>query len=564
MRFLSFYFPNRWDIFFLSLFLFLLYLCIISLKDMFVPYTTDVVIDIDLSFKSIPLYTVKTIFRMFVAFLFSLFFSFLFGTLAAKNNFAEKIIIPFVDIMQSIPVLGFLSFSIVFFMMIFPNKFLGLECAAIFAIFTSQVWNMILSFYQSLITIPKELVETSFVYKLSFLQRFLKLELPYSIPNLIWNSMMSVSAGWFFIVLSESIFFSNNHIVLPGLGSYIGKAILEANFFAILYALFVMFFVIFLYDQLFFRPILVWSEKFNFSSNYNEILYTSWFYDLFNKCKLLKNINLYFILNIFFLLFKLIIFFENMINIPLFLKNINYYKFIFITILFLLLIYIFFSFKNIDFFEILNVFYLCGLTGIKVIFLVIIASFIWVPIGIYIGLNKKLSGFIQPVIQFLAAFPANFFYPLVIILILNYKLNHNIWTMPLMILGTQWYILFNVISGTNNISSDLYFAGLNFGLSGFNLWKRLLLPSIFPSYVTGVMSAAGGCWNASIVAEFVQWGNDTIITIGIGSYISNYTMIGDFNRIFLGIFVMCLYVLLLNRFVWKKLYNFSKNKFSFG
>lgn len=561
MYFLSFYFPNKWDVLFISLFFVLIYLFIFLIKDMFVPYNSDMVVNIDLSLKFIPLYTVKTMTRMFIAFLFSLFFTFLLGTIAAKNSLAEKIIIPFIDIMQSIPVLGFLSFSIVFFMFIFPNKFFGLECAAIFAIFTSQVWNMILGFYQSLITIPKDLVEASFVYRLSFIQKFLKLELPYGIPNLIWNSMMSISAGWFFIVLSESIFFANNHIVLPGLGSYIGRAILEANFIAILYALFVMFFVIFLYDQLFFRPLLVWAEKFNFNFDHNEMLYNSWFYNLFNKCKLLKNIDLYFIFNIFFLFLN---FFKKIIYIPQIFKNIAYYRFLFVSCLIVFLFYLFIFFKEISIFELLNVFYLCSLTCLKVVFLIIIASFIWIPIGVYIGLNRKLSGFIQPVIQFLAAFPANFFYPLVIVLILNYKLNHNFLTMPLMILGTQWYILFNVISGTNNISHDLYFASLNYGLKGFNLWKKLILPSIFPNYVTGIMSAAGGCWNASIVAEFVQWGDDTIITIGIGSYISNYTMLGDFNKIFLGIFVMCLYILFLNRFVWNKLYNLSKSKYSFG
>ncbi|MEK7678928.1 MAG: ABC transporter permease subunit, partial [Deltaproteobacteria bacterium] len=381
--------------------------------------------------------------------------------------------------------------------------------------------------------------------------------LPITFAILSHTSMMSISSGWFFVVLSESIFFANNHIVLPGLGSYIGKAILEANFTAISYSIFAMFCVILLHDQLFFRPLLVWSEKFKFFIDNNAPYYSSWFYNLFNECNLLKKIDFYYIFMKFFMNVNFIFF----LKIKNKFKLEGFYTFVKIVIFCFLLFLIYFFLKNIIIFEIINVFYLCTLTGIKVVLLIFLASLVWVPVGVFIGLNKKLSFFLQPIIQFLAAFPANFFYPLIIILILSYKLNHDFWTMPLMILGTQWYILFNVIAGANSISTDLYYVSLNFGLTGYNLWKRLFLPSIFPNYVTGVVTAAGGCWNASIVAEFVQWGNDTIISTGIGSYISNCTMLGDFSRIFLGIFVMSLYVLFLNRFLWKRLYNFSAEKF---
>ena len=217
--------------------------------------------------------------------------------------------------------------------------------------------------------------------------------------------------------------------------------------------------------------------------------------------------------------------------------------------------------KNIAFSEVLHVANLGLLTAIKVVVLIILASLVWIPFGVWVGLNPKASKFVQPLIQFFAAFPVNFFYPIAVVLITKHHLNKDIWTTPLMILGTQWYILFNVIAGASRISKEIKLAAKNLNVAGWLWWKRLVLPAIFPYYITGAMTAAGGCWNASIVAEFLHWGDTTIVAVGIGSYITQYTHTGDFPRIALGIGIMCLYVMLFNRLVWRKLYNLAEEHF---
>ncbi|HQZ87842.1 MAG TPA: ABC transporter permease subunit [Gammaproteobacteria bacterium] len=557
--------PNLWDIIAFIIILGVLGALAYAANQMQLPYNVGE-IEISLSPTKLPEYAVNTVLRMFIALFFSLLFTFIVAPLAAKNKQAEKLLLPLLDILQSVPILGMLSITIVLFIQLFPNSYLGPECAAIFAIFTSQVWNMTLSFYQSLRTVPKEYIETANMFHLSPWQRFWKIEVPYAIPGLLWNTMVSISAGWFFVVASEAISVSNQNIMLPGIGSYINIAITHANLPAIFYAILAMFIVILIYDQLLFRPLLSWAARFEAKDIDDTEVNRAWFYELLIKTRLLKIITNFadFIIDFFLnsrycrlpkkefiaispLTSRLAVLCWNTILVVGTLCSILYlWRFIagIITLS-----------------EIQHVFYLGAITALKVTVLIILASIIWVPIGVWIGLHPNARQIIQPITQFMAAFPVNLIYPLAVTGILYFHLNIEIWSTPLMILGTQWYILFNVIAGASTIPKDLQYVTQNFKVKHWLWWKRLALPSIFPYYVTGAMTAAGGCWNASIVADVLQWGNHKLIATGLGSYISQYTTIGDFPRIALGIGVMCFYVLVINRLIWRKLYNFAASRF---
>jgi NitT/TauT family transport system permease protein len=578
--------PNIWDLIVLTFVLGVLAIIAWGASQMITPYQLGQEITISLDPKFLPEYTIKTVLRMLIAMIFSLIFTFTVAPLAAKNRGASKLILSFIDIMQSIPVLGLLSITVVGFIKLFPNSMLGPESASIFAVFTAQVWNITMSLYQSLRTVPINLQEAANMYQLSAWQRFWSIEVPFGTQGLLWNCMMSMSAGWFFVVLSETIMVSNQNIALPGIGSYISKAIAEENFNAMWYAIVAMFLVILLYDQLLFRPLLAWANKFTIDVEENSPPNQSWFLNLLAKTLILKKIEI--------ILGLLLDLFINRLNIILKkintlllstkssnnysqlsflkLKNKVFYKLCYLlwqTLIILIVgcsLYFLTTFiiEAIDLAEILHVFFLGLITALKVIVLIILASLIWVPIGVWIGLNKKASLILQPIIQFLAAFPANFLYPIVIILIMKYSLNKNIYTAPLMILGTQWYILFNVIAAMNAIPKEIFLTTQMLRLKGILWWKKVILPAIFPFYVTGAMTAAGGCWNASIVAEFVKWGDNTITSLGLGSYITEQTNSGDFRRLALGICIMCIYVMLFNKLVWRKLYQLASSRFNFN
>lgn len=561
---------NQWDVFIL-LILFGIFTALgWGAQQMATPYQLGETIEISLSPWMLPQYAVRTVIRMAIALFFSLLFTFTVGTLAAKSRRAEMFIIPFIDIMQSVPILGFLSISILAFIYIFPNSQLGPECAAIFVIFTSQVWNMVLSFYQSLKTIPKELREASRMFHLSAWQRFWRLEVPFATPSLIWNTMMSLSAGWFFVVASEAIQVNNHSIMLPGIGSYIMVASKSSNYPALGYVILTMFLVILIYDQLIFRPLIAWSEKFKLEPDLDVESTGTWFLTILQRAKIIQ-------------LFKTLMHrCRDLMTIPKFARQTNSGQFLpqkvktalswtavtfwnsilLISILGSAFLLVRFIYKEISIHEVLDVFRLGFITTIKVTILIILCSIIWVPIGVWIGLNPRLSRAIQPLVQFLASFPANLLYPVLFMLILTYNLNVEIWTAPLMILGTQWYILFNVVAGTSQLPVELRLAAKNYGVKGWLWWRKLILPSIFPYYVTGAMTAAGGCWNASIVADVVDWNQITLHATGIGAYITTYTSQGDFPRIALGIAVMCLYVLVINRLVWHKLYALAEERYS--
>ncbi len=561
---------NQWDLIILVLFFGLLVALVWGAEQMTVPYQLGSRIPISLDPAMLPQYAISTVIRMAIALFFSLLFTFTIATLAAKSRRAERVILPFIDIMQSVPILGFLSITILAFIYLFPGSQLGPECAAIFAIFTSQVWNMALSFYQSLRTVPKDLQEAAAMLHLSPWQRFWRLEVPFATPPLIWNTMMSLSAGWFFVVASEAISVNNQNITLPGIGSYIYKATLESNYLAISYALMTMFVIIIIYDQLVFRPLITWSEKFKLESN-PESYTETWFLNLLQRAQLIHYI------------IKLLRNIRDLITMPIFPKQQKLQKLspkvrqaiswtavtfwnsaLFIAIVGSIIGLSHFIYTSVTLSEVLEVFGYGLITALKIAVLIVLCSIFWVPIAVWIGLRPKVATFIQPVAQILAAFPANLVYPVLYMVILKYNLNINIWTAPLLILGTQWYILFNVVAGAGSLPQELHLVAQNYGLKGWLWWRKLILPGIFPYYVTGAMTTVGGCWNASIVAEVVTWGHETLHSVGIGSYIAQYTSVGDFPRIALGIAVMTLYVVIINRFVWQKLYDFAEERFHIG
>lgn len=559
-------YPNHWDIVALFFVLSVIMLLAWNAKQMAVPYELGQPTPISLNPNYLPGYALRTVSRMFLALFFSLLFTFIFATWAAKNKRAERIIIPCIDILQSVPILGFLSISVVGFIALFPNSLLGPECAAIFAIFTSQAWNMALGFYQTVRSVPAELNEAATMFHLSSWQRFWRIDVPFSLPGLLWNTMASMSAGWFFVVASEAISVSNQQILLPGIGSYITVAIQSANLHAIAYAILTMFIVILIYDQLLFRPLVAWAEKFKSDLVGQEGKEAhSWVLDILHRTRFIRYVGR-----------KISYLLEKCVNIS-FLRSqpvTNYtysshhikqyatwiWNIVFIVAIISLLVFFFRCvIQQVSLETIKHVFFLGLVTAFRVFLLVILCSLIWIPIGVWAGLRPNVAYFVQPIAQFLAAFPANLLYPFVVIFIITYHLNVNIWATPLMILGAQWYVLFNVIAGASMIPKDLLQAADNLGLKTWLRWKRLIIPAIFPYYITGAITAAGGAWNASIVAEVVSWGNTKLVATGLGAYISEYTTKGDFVNTALSIGMMCILVLLFNHFLWRPLYRYSES-----
>ncbi|MBX9620880.1 MAG: ABC transporter permease subunit [Alphaproteobacteria bacterium] len=521
--------------------------------------------------QNLPYYALQTILRMLFALFLSLIFSFVYATIAAKNKKAERILIPLLDILQSVPILGFLSITVTGFMALFPGNLLGVECASIFAIFTSQAWNMTFSLYQSFISVPKELTEVATLYRLSPWRRYWRLEVPYAMPQFLWNTMMSVSGGWFFVVASEAITVSNHTILLPGIGSYIALASQEESVTAIFYAIATMLIVIFLYDQLLFRPLLAWAYKFKAELIAQGDTHKSWVLTMIRKASLLQKFKVFW----FALLGILDTVFQKLGLLSVRIKRdhgslyratseTTKYSFYLISI-FVIIFYglqaYFYMFSHISFEEVYHVIFLGLLTLLRVIILCAIASLIWVPIGVFIGLREKVARRVQAWVQLMAAFPANLLFPLVVLFIVRNDLNPNFWLSPLIILGSQWYILFNVIGGASGLPFDFQELSKNFHLTGWLQWKRIFLPGVFPAYVTGLITAAGGAWNASIVGEYVAWGNTTLEAKGIGSYIAAATASGDHIRILLGIIILSAYVLILNRLLWHPLYLYATTRY---
>ncbi|MDB5953454.1 ABC transporter permease subunit [Ramlibacter sp.] len=558
--------PNRWDWALLPIVLSVLVGLAFGAAQMSRPFVLGQPTPVTLDPLQLPYYLLRTILRMFMALTCSLLFSFVFATFATKYRAAEKVLIPLLDVLQSVPILGFQAIAIAPFIALFPGNLLGVECAAIFAIFTSQAWNMAFSLYQSMKTIPPELNEAARVFRLSGWQRFWRLELPYATPGLLWNMMMSMSGGWFFLVAAEAVSVANQDIKLPGIGAYIAVAIAEENGRAILWAIGAMLAGIILYDQLFFRPLLAWADKFRFEESQGDTAQNSWLLDWGRRSAVVRAISDQFWAG----MRGALGWFSgpgsrDVQRAPQ--KQTSSVPWTRVWDISMLLIAVitalaFFLYVHsvVGWREAAHVLGLGFITLTRVLVLIALASLVWVPVSVWIGLRPAWSQKVQALAQFLAAFPVNLMFPLVVYVLVRYRLNPNIWLSPLMVFGTQWYILFNVVAGASTLPNELRLAAENLGLKGWLKWKRVYLPAVFPSFVTGAITASGGSWNASIVAEYVTWGKTSLVADGLGSYIKRMTDAGDFHRIALGIGVMCVFVMVLNRFFWRRLYLLAEDR----
>jgi NitT/TauT family transport system permease protein len=516
----------------------------------------------------LPYYALRSLARMFIALGVSVVFTFVYGTAAARSRRAEKVLIPVLDILQSVPILGFLSITVTLFIALFKHSILGLECASIFAIFTSQAWNMTFSFYHSLITQPSDLDEAARLMRLTKWQRFWRLDVPTSMIGLVWNGMMSFGGGWFFLTASELITVNGQGHVLPGIGSYVGTASDNRQLGRVLLAIGVMIVLVLGVNFLFWRPLVAWSEKFRVEQSEAAEQPRSIMLDILRRSRLPRlvggmlrpaTVGLDRATRVFGLadrplepnvarrragdaVFAVVVGAAALFGAS---RALDYID------------------THVGLSEFGHAFGLGAVTFGRVVVLVVVSTLIWVPVGVKIGMSPRLARYAQPVVQIFASFPANFLFPFFAAFLIATGISLNWGGIVLMALGAQWYILFNTIAGAITIPSDLREAMDNFGVRGWQRWRRLIIPGIFPAYVTGGITAAGGAWNASIVAEFVTYGHHTLIATGLGAYIAQATAArGQGAKVLTGIAVMSIYVVTVNRFLWRRLYRLAESRYS--
>ncbi|MGW1073520.1 ABC transporter permease [Streptomyces sp. NPDC002537] len=532
-----------------------------------VRFSTSHALKIDTDPARLPYDAARSLLRMFIALAASTVFTFVYAYAAARSRRLERILIPALDILQSVPVLGFLTVAVTGFIALFPGSMLGLECASIFAIFTSQAWNMTFGFYHSLTSLPRELDELSRSFRFTRWMRFWKVELPSGAIGLVWNGMMSFGGGWFFLVASEAISVSNKDYALPGVGSYAGAAIADGDLGKVGWAILTMAVMVIGVNFLFWRPLTAWTEKFKNEQSEASEVQRSYVLDFLRRSnwphllgRLLRPAGRALARagrvlgvddrplaadprrqrtgDITFAVVAGGLILWGLIDLAGYLQDRTG----------------------------LGVFgepLLLGLVTLaRVVVVVIGATLVWVPIGVRIGFSPKLTRIAQPLVQVLASFPANFLFPLAVWFFLKTGLSINVGGVLLMALGAQWYILFNTIAGAMSIPTDLREAMDDLGVHGWQRWRRLILPGIFPSYVTGGITASGGAWNASIVSEIVPFGATTLTATGLGAYISHATADGDFPHLIAGVAVMSLYVVGLNRLFWRRLYRIAETRYT--
>lgn len=525
----------------------------------------DVIPQISLDPRNLPNYAARSTLRMFIALIFSTLFTFVYGYSAARSPKAERVLVPLLDILQSVPVLGFLSVTVTAFIALFHGSLLGLEAACIFAIFTGQAWNMTFSFYQSLRTVPSELEEMATLYRLSKWERFTRLELPVSAIGLVWNGMMSFGGGWFFLAASESISVLNRQYTLPGLGSYVAAAIVAKDMHALAWAIGTMIVIILLIDQFFWKPLVNMADRYKLELSAGEEQ-RFWVVDLWRAASLPQRIES--------LTAPLLHAVDRWLSQrtaavedppsanPSRKGDLIFNTVILIIIVTLLLAGVHFVLRGVGGREVAHAAMLGVATGARVLVLIVFSTIVWTPIGVAIGLSPRLARLTQPLVQIAASFPANFLFPFATLGFIKLGITLNWGSMLLMALGAQWYLLFNVIGGAQAIPNDLREMATSFGLHGWRRWKFLLGPSIFGTWVTGAITASGGAWNASIVAELVSWGNTTLKADGLGAYIADATGKGDWPRIVLGVGLMSIFVVGLNRIVWRPLYDLAQRRYT--
>jgi NitT/TauT family transport system permease protein len=520
------------------------------------------------SLGDLPYYAVRSLVRMFIGLVLSVLFTFVYATAAARLRRAEKILIPILDILQSVPILGFLSITVTAFIRLFPDSQLGLECASIFAVFTSMAWNMTFAFYHFLITQPSDLDEAARVMRLTKWQRFWKLDVPFGMIPLVWNGMMSFGGAWFFLAASETISVLGHTYALPGIGSYAATVIARGDLGGVGVSIGAMLVMVLGVNVVFWRPLVAWSERFRTEDSSASERQRSHVLDLLRRSSVphlvsrpLRPVGRW--LDRALRPFGLAEYPLTVHQRRRRLGDVVFGSAVLVAVawgIWRALLYVQETAGLASFGHA----FLVGLATFgRVVALITISSIIWVPVGVWIGMNPRIARFAQPVVQILASFPANLLFPLAIAVFVAAHVSLNFGGIVLMALGAQWYVLFNVIAGASAIPTDLREAVTSFGVPRRQRWRQLIFPAIFSSYVTGGITASGGAWNAAIVAEVVTYGHHHLVATGLGSYIAQATAAGNFPKILVGVMVMSVYVVGLNRLVWRRLYRLAETRFSF-
>jgi NitT/TauT family transport system permease protein len=521
-----------------------------------------VAVDIDLHLSALPLYTFFSLCRGLAAFALSFVFTLIYGYVAARVRGADRVMLPMLDILQSIPVLGFMPGVVLALASLFPHTNTGLELAAVLMIFTGQVWNMTFSFYHSLRAIPNDLLEASRVYRFGWWRRFTRVELPFSTVGLVWNGMMSMAGGWFFLTINEAFRLGDRDFRLPGVGAYMSVAIDRGNASAMVAAVVAMIVMIVVVDQLMWRPLVAWSNKFKFEDVGAATVAKSWVLDLVRRTR----------------------FYAWLRNrerdskprpskpkpasappSPVVGQAISIGALVgFIALCAwggYALVGLLSTLTASSWFDIARA---SGYTLVRTTIAVALGSLWAIPAGVYIGTHPRASQLLQPIVQIAASFPAPMLFPLVLLVLAKVDVSLSIGSIVLMMLGTQWYVLFNVIAGAMSIPHELHEAATVYRFTRLQRWKRVYLPGVFPHLVTGWVTAAGGAWNASIVSEYIHANGTLRTTDGLGALISRAAEGEQFALLAAGVLAMALVVVAINRTFWKRLYDLAERKYALG
>ena len=523
------------------------------------------------SIRALPLYACYSLGRMGIAYLLSLLFAISYGYTAAYNPRVEAWMIAVLDILQSIPVLSFLPPVMLAMMALVPGHQLGIELGSILLIFTGQVWNLAFSFYSSLKSIPREMIEASRIYRYSAWQRFWQLELPFSAIGLVWNSILSVAVGWFFLITCEMFPLGERNFRLPGLGSYLQTAASAdpVDVHALLWGLAVLILIIVATDQLLWRPLIAWSDKFKFEQTESTGRVTSPILSLLQHSTTLTRLPARAFSAIEErILLRLSKTRECQVVQPIDKDATKGSKLVPYLLAFFAALAVLWGatqayhmLRGVSWTEIRLLLLGAGATYLRVAATLILGALWTIPVGVAIGLNPRLARILQPIIQILASIPATALFPVVMLGLIRLGGGLGIGSVLLMMLGTQWYILFNVIAGAMSIPSDLQEVTTLYRFTRFQRWTRLILPGIFPFLVTGMITASGGAWNASIIAEYFHIGDQTLQTLGLGAQISAATDGGKFSTLLLATILMATIVVTTNRLVWRRLYRLAETRY---
>jgi len=524
-------------------------------------------IAIDLSPSALPRYTMFSLIRGLLAYVLSLGFTLVYGYWAAKDRVAGRLLLPLLDILQSIPVLGFMPGLILALVALFPHSNVGLELAAVIMIFTGQAWNMTFSLVHSLRSVPSDLREAATVYRFNWWQRLRRVELPFATIGLVWNSMMSMAGGWFFLMINESFQLGQRDFRLPGIGSYMSVAVEQGRGSAMVLAILAMTTMIVVLDQLLWRPVVVWAQKFRVEEGGEQVLMTSWFLNWFRASRLIRALRRLARRSLRRFTRRPVTVASSPASEPVAAER-SAGRLSFLALGILLAVLAWGGVKLVHLLHLVpgRVWGTSITAGFITLGRVLISTLIgtvWaLPAGIAIGLSNRLSRVLQPVVQIAAAFPAPMLFPLVIAVLQWAGVSLGWGSILLMLLGTQWYILFNVIAGATAIPADLKEAARSYRLSGWHRFRTLYFPAVFPYLVTGWVTAAGGAWNASIVAEFVTFKGQTLRAPGLGAEISGAAASADFPHLAAAILVMSVLVVAFNRTVWRWCYRLAEERFS--